>query len=1503
MSPREWLVDPSRHTGSGLSNARQEGGRRPEDRRHTGSCSCAASGMSRPCACARASYYQRRGWAPFAFACVLLGFAPTSCGIFCPYIHIPGQVSGTEDGVLNMQTAWIRAATTAADKPDRAGRIWHNSDCAANNPSAESLEDGTEEAANQNLKMIVSVQFGRVFLDERVYSSCSSASSGSFSIDDSNFEMSKDTAIQKAFSITNKYTVVNCTLQYLMFAGRRFANKRNQLAKFGKQPLVTVWVGPPSDNREVDDGISYTHSMESSTNVLLAEVNSLPILETCPTMAVEYDTASSGLLQWHPSRGGDRCMLTQLPGTNQPTTFASLPNPLKLTDIAPVRIQPSFCHETDIGGSLPLPSCKKLNEEGHKSCPANERSFLYHVEDSENATLRINGIRIEDKDLWTGYLDLTFSFKFAPNNTLSGSGFDKKNNPFEYNNNEPLKIKPNSGEFTTFCAEPIYDKDKRPSQKSEEKMSDSVKVWDHYCAKSMDDAVSGLVIMNKAMTQFHVLDTTDRTVTDSTIFDKTNCQMAECDSACDAEQEKDENRWGCSKLENVQCMVAGSVAKKVCRNEGGRCKCYSSVVSDTMSEKGQAAYEMILFFALVHRNNQSRVYETGYLKMRYTNDTVLSGTMWNDPQTLEYDIDGNKPFDWFRASPLKLGGRIDQQRGITNGIITFYVDASSKTITTPRFNLIASARYGNVTLPNTLPITPQYRNRTHVRIRGTMNELNAALSVIEYRVPGTVLPHFNTLSKNHSIYGNVSEELLVQIDDGGNSGISTSDGNTTSMTFNLVVVADNDPPDVSGPAGFTVTADENEWFSLKELNVHDVDATDRLQPAETLLSSGQTGIEITELRLQLSCSYGKFRVPLEAMGLHNDTVKLDLITPVPGSIQPLPGESEPCLGECQKTYTVSTYAQFVAISNQTCRDCLENYAKRHVATRGHQVVMLQGDLKACNSALKQSWYKGDPGFGLGTPQNGDAFSLLGKKHVSNFNSPQRAQEYVVVTAMDLGNVGCASSHSKSTKEKFNVSLNRVDDAPSIKFYRNGQDVCEWCKGVGSCNTDCPGGVVKVYPLESTTFDFNETFSPQIRDWDTRDVAFSEAAYQLDLKVRQGVLILPSVLKIGGHQESISGLTFSTGTKGCMSCAEYRVSGKMYELNKVLMGLRYAPLESFNSLFGMQEILQIRVTQLAPNLNAAAVQPVPFNVTMFVQAVNNKPKLNLFGEGRQKSTKLSVKEKFHDFLFLGGSVDRSEHCSRESVSCLTMRDPDACESMYVETGTAPKDSDTLRVQAGTTDICQNTSVKSGKIKMSAKCKYGDLWFFPSAQIKNWPPDASLTPLIDPGKSQRMVTLQQPLSLYLNGVLRYYASPEYSQSDTLTLEVDDGGNTGPVNPGEDNFCCCADSSCSQCSQGDCKYDIDVSACATVKGWTCVDRSRSGSGLPMFAVTIFATLSGVAVGSAVALVVWRGAISNTVNGMFAQAGPRHVSKPVQAAALPTQALSVSQFADNPEAHLVAI
>ena len=74
-------------------------------------------------------------------------------------------------------------------------------------------------------------------------------------------------------------------------------------------------------------------------------------------------------------------------------------------------------------------------------------------------------------------------------------------------------------------------------------------------------------------------------------------------------------------------------------------------------------------------------------------------------------------------------------------------------------------------------------------------------------------------------------------------------------------------------------------------------------------------------------------------------------------------------------------------------------------------------------------------------------------------------------------------------------------------------------------------------------------------------------------------------------------------------------------------------------------------------------------------------------------------------------------------------------------------------------------------------------------------------------------------------------------------------------------------------------------------------------MFAVTIFATLSGVAFVSAVALVVWRGATSNTVNSMFAEAGPGHQSKPVQAAALPTQALSISQFADNPEAHLVAI
>ena len=55
-------------------------------------------------------------------------------------------------------------------------------------------------------------------------------------------------------------------------------------------------------------------------------------------------------------------------------------------------------------------------------------------------------------------------------------------------------------------------------------------------------------------------------------------------------------------------------------------------------------------------------------------------------------------------------------------------------------------------------------------VHGTINEINQALTRVEYLVP-EALPHLNTMSDTHSLYGRVEEFLRVRVDDGGASGV------------------------------------------------------------------------------------------------------------------------------------------------------------------------------------------------------------------------------------------------------------------------------------------------------------------------------------------------------------------------------------------------------------------------------------------------------------------------------------------------------------------------------------------------------------------------------------------------------------------------------------------------------------------------------------------------------------------------------------------------------------
>jgi hypothetical protein len=88
--------------------------------------------------------------------------------------------------------------------------------------------------------------------------------------------------------------------------------------------------------------------------------------------------------------------------------------------------------------------------------------------------------------------------------------------------------------------------------------------------------------------------------------------------------------------------------------------------------------------------------------------------------------------------------------------------------------------------------TPANLSRTRIFFEGTIDQVNEAIDVIEYRVPGPVYPHFHTLSPQHSIYGHVEERLTLTIDDLGNAGRPSKWGTVTSMEFNLVVSAVNE---------------------------------------------------------------------------------------------------------------------------------------------------------------------------------------------------------------------------------------------------------------------------------------------------------------------------------------------------------------------------------------------------------------------------------------------------------------------------------------------------------------------------------------------------------------------------------------------------------------------------------------------------------------------------------------------------------------------------------------
>ena len=125
-------------------------------------------------------------------------------------------------------------------------------------------------------------------------------------------------------------------------------------------------------------------------------------------------------------------------------------------------------------------------------------------------------------------------------------------------------------------------------------------------------------------------------------------------------------------------------------------------------------------------------------------------------------------FDWYGASPLIVSGFYAYQSTQDNPLLQITVISS----TVPVYDATVSVSFGNISIPM-LQVPLSTDNGLSKTFSGRIDEINLALSQIEYQVPAATMPYLNTMSGLNSRYGNVQCDLKVIINDRGYMTAST----------------------------------------------------------------------------------------------------------------------------------------------------------------------------------------------------------------------------------------------------------------------------------------------------------------------------------------------------------------------------------------------------------------------------------------------------------------------------------------------------------------------------------------------------------------------------------------------------------------------------------------------------------------------------------------------------------------------------------------------------------
>lgn len=345
-------------------------------------------------------------------------------------------------------------------------------------------------------------------------------------------------------------------------------------------------------------------------------------------------------------------------------------------------------------------------------------------------------------------------------------------------------------------------------------------------------------------------------------------------------------------------------------------------------------------------------------------------------------------------------------------------------------------------------------------------------------------------------------------------------------------------------------------------------------------------------------------------------------------------------------------------------------------------------------------------------------------------------------------------------------------------------------------------------LENAAINFNSDFSFQIRNPDTQDYDFGLQIFVLSISVQHGTL----------------STNFASSVQVGSSIV---IRGSMCDLNGALKTLIYSPDLYYNSEFGFPETIQLKVGKTTSGIDKFSFA-IP--VIVKVYAVDNIPIVTLH------SPSIPILQKqYYDILIVDASDLRSPPCTGDGSACLSMEDIDSCEIKYRVSGMIP--SSIADVQSNKAALCSNSSLP-GNIIVNFTVLYGDVWFFSKLTTPSWPPGPDVLPPETAGKSMQVLSIQQPLTWFLGGVLRYYVPEELKRIDRISIKVSDNGFTGLK--GKTGFCCCLNESCPSCGAG-CNLFFDARFCET-QGNVC--RGEIPGRIPSFSIVIlcFAVFSSL-------------------------------------------------------------